>query len=60
MRKFLIGSVAFLGLTTAASAADYRAAPPPVPVFTWTGFYVGLNAGGIWGDGKLQGELHDL
>jgi outer membrane immunogenic protein len=54
MRKFLIGSVAFLGLTTAASAADYRAAPPPVPVFSWTGFYVGLNAGGIWADGNFR------
>ncbi len=39
------------GLTAAASAADLprRAAPPPVftpvPVFTWTGFYAGFNAG---------------
>lgn len=55
MKKLLLSSVALLGLTVAASAADLprRAAPPvfaPVPVFTWTGFYVGVNAGYAWGD----------
>ena len=51
MKKILLSSVALLGLTAAAVAADLpsrRAAPAPyvaVPVFTWTGFYVGVNAG---------------
>ncbi|NNM71802.1 outer membrane protein [Enterovirga aerilata] len=51
MKKILLSSVAFLGLTAGAMAADLpsrRAAPAPyvaVPVFTWTGFYVGVNAG---------------
>jgi outer membrane immunogenic protein len=44
----------------AAQAADLptrKEAPAPVfvpPPFTWTGFYVGLNAGGIWGTGNTQ------
>jgi len=55
MKKALLSSVALLGLATGALAADLpsRAAPAPVaavPVFTWTGFYVGLQAGYAWGD----------
>src|SRR5271166_6302882 len=43
--------------TMAAQAADLptrKEAPAPVfvpPPFTWTGFYIGGNAGGIWGSG---------
>ena len=54
MKKILLSSVAFLGLATGALAADLpsRRAPAPiiaaVPVFTWTGFYVGVNAGYGW------------
>ena len=55
MKKFLLSSVALLGFTAGAMAADLprRAAPPiyaPIPVFTWTGFYVGVNAGYGWKD----------
>ena len=50
MKKLLTSLAAFTALTAAASAADLpRRAPPPVfvpvPVFTWTGFYFGFNAG---------------
>ncbi|MBJ6126042.1 outer membrane protein [Microvirga splendida] len=55
MKKILLSSVALLGLATGAVAADLpsrRAAPAPVivaaPIFTWTGFYVGVNAGYGW------------
>jgi outer membrane immunogenic protein len=57
MKKILLSSVALLGLTAGAFAADLpsRRAPAPViaavPVFTWTGFYVGANAGYGWVNG---------
>ncbi len=48
IKKFLLASAATALVSTAASAADLpRRAPPPVftpvPVFTWTGFYGGLE-----------------
>ena len=57
MKKYLLSSVAALGLVAAgaASAADLPARSGPVmapvyaPIFTWTGFYVGANAGYAWG-----------
>lgn len=42
------GLVAF-ALAGAASAADLSA-PPPLPVWTWTGGYVGGHIGALWGD----------
>ncbi len=50
MKKLVTSLAMFTALTAAASAADLpRRAPPPVftpvPVFTWTGFYAGFNAG---------------
>jgi len=51
MKKFLLASTALLTVTAGAFAADLpvRAAPPaPVyaaPIFTWSGLYVGVNAG---------------
>ncbi|WP_375465452.1 outer membrane protein [uncultured Methylobacterium sp.] len=48
-KKLLLASTVLAGLTAVASAADLpRRAPPPVftpvPVFTWTGFYAGLES----------------
>jgi outer membrane immunogenic protein len=54
MKKFLLSTVALATLTAGAMAADLparRRAPAPyvaVPVFTWTGFYVGANVGAAW------------
>lgn len=48
---FAASVIAFSAAT--ASAADMAVkAPPPAPmvqVYNWTGFYIGLNAGGAWG-----------
>jgi outer membrane immunogenic protein len=56
LRRTLLASVGAIALTgSAAFAADLPSrAPPPVflpppPVFTWTGFYAGLNAGYTFG-----------
>lgn len=58
MKNYLLSGVAALGLLAAgaASAADLPSRKGPVeapyypPVFTWTGFYVGVNAGYAWGE----------
>jgi outer membrane immunogenic protein len=56
MKKFLLATVglAALGIAAPASAADMpvKAAPPPppVPIYSWTGFYIGGNGG--WGSGR--------
>lgn len=54
MKTFLIAAAAVLGFT-AAQAADiavrpYTKAPPLTPAYSWTGFYVGANAGYGFGD----------
>lgn len=64
MKKFLLASVAVLGLVAAgaASAADLPSRKGPVaapiyvpPAFTWTGFYIGGNAGYGWGNVNTNG-----
>src|SRR5262249_61276935 len=57
MKRLFAAGVALLALAGTGAAADlypapyYRApaAPYAVPLFTWTGFYLGLNGGGPFG-----------
>src|ERR1700730_16243292 len=54
MGKFLLGTAALIALArpaiSAALRAPVRRAPPPVvvPVWSWSGCYVGGHAGGLW------------
>jgi outer membrane immunogenic protein len=61
--RTLLGAVAVLALagTSAATAADMPLKAPALPVveFSWTGFYVGLNAGGFWGHGDQGFYIDD-
>jgi outer membrane immunogenic protein len=56
MKKFILGTIALISLAGTAVAADLPQRPAymapimsPVPVYNWTGFYVGGNIGGAWG-----------
>lgn len=45
----MLAIAAFASSANAADLASKKAPPAPVaPVPMWKGFYVGLNAGGIW------------
>ena len=62
MKKLLLATTAFVVLAVgSASAADlrpaYKAAPPPPPVYTWTGLYWGVNVGYSWGHAKDEVTL---
>ncbi|EKS39564.1 hypothetical protein HMPREF9695_01525 [Afipia broomeae ATCC 49717] len=72
MRKFLataavmactISSTSFftIGSASAADMAPRYKAPPPIiaPVWSWTGFYAGLHAGGGWSDSSIT-QRNDL
>ena len=56
MKTSVIGSAVLAAVVSAASAlaADLPSPPPPpvynpVAGYNWTGFYLGLNGGGAWG-----------
>ncbi len=67
MKKLLLASAALVAFATAASAADLpnrvvKPAPyiPMAPAFTWTGFYAGLNAGGIFSNSDHVNTLSNI
>jgi outer membrane immunogenic protein len=56
--KFVALTVSILALSAAsASAADMAVKARPMavsPTYDWTGFYIGVNAGGAWGDDPVR------
>lgn len=53
MYRLLVATVAgvfIVAVTQVASAAP----PPPPQVYSWTGWYIGLNAGGGWGNTNID------
>jgi hypothetical protein len=52
-RQFLLASIGAITLTGSAFAADLTP-PPPLPIFTWTGVYLGGQIGYAWGSGNLN------
>src|SRR6516225_3861041 len=65
MRKFLLAATAFTTIGSSALAADLAVRRPPprgyvpvvVPLYTWTGCYVGGNAGGLWARTEWNGSV---
>jgi len=54
-RQFLLASVGTIALTGSAFAADLPISPPPpVPIFTWTGAFIGGQIGYAWDSGNLN------
>src|SRR5260370_35241326 len=54
MNRVVMGCVGLLALAGgSAAAADlpqyYQPGPAYNPIYSWTGFYVGINGGGGWG-----------
>src|SRR5437660_6783759 len=70
MKKLLLAGATGVALIAgSANAADlgtrptYKAPPPvvaPVPIFTWTGCYLGGHVGGGWGHKDVRDPTGDV
>jgi outer membrane immunogenic protein len=63
MKRSLFGIAAIAAMIgTPALAADmmpYKAPPPVTPVWSWTGFYIGGNAGAAWATDTVSPLVSD-
>ena len=64
IRKLLLSTVAIAAVSTSAFAADLPSrrappvyVPPPVPLFSWTGFYIGGDVGYAFGKDSVTQVL---
>jgi len=59
MNRVAVACVGLLALAGSAASADlppyYQPGPAYNPIYTWTGFYVGINGGGGWGNSQWDG-----
>jgi outer membrane immunogenic protein len=65
LRKLLLSSVAATAMIGSALAADLPSRRPPpvlpvIPVFTWTGFYIGVDGGYGWQNVRETGIVGGL
>jgi len=55
-----IAAVFSVGAANAADMAPVYKAPPPAPIFSWTGFYIGANVGYSSGHSDVNGLASGL
>jgi outer membrane immunogenic protein len=65
MRRLRLAALAvgaLVGVSGVAFAADipFKALPPPVPLFVWTGFYGGANVGYSWGGSTTTTDVPSI
>ncbi len=54
MKKIVLSGIVALGLSGMVYGGGDIAPVAPMPADSWSGFYVGLQAGGNWGDADLD------
>jgi outer membrane immunogenic protein len=55
MKKLLSAIIVVVVLHGAPAYAG-----PPAPIYNWTGFYAGINAGGVWGTSDATANLDPI